>query len=102
VTVGFLPRIRPNSRALAPEQRLLVERTERAVDDIALIEGKLLTHTLDTSGEDYVRERYAGRFEKHGLSELDLPGFGEPYTREENPIPAVPKSCTSVMGDCRR
>lgn len=111
MTVDLFEITGPNSPALAPEERRLVERIERAVDDVAPIEDKLLDHSVDIGGEDVARERYPGRFENHGLPELDLPGFGEPYTGEEGQIPCgadIPHICSDcghridIGRTCRR
>jgi hypothetical protein len=111
VTVDLYSVAGPQSPALAPEDRRLVDRVAQAVEDVAPLEDSLLENTVDLYGEDVAREQYPGRFDRYGLPELDLPGFGEPYTGEEGQIPCgteIPHICADcghrvdVGRTCRR
>lgn len=88
----------PETPALAPEQRRLVKPIERAIDDVAPIRDKRLDHSVDIGVRTSLANATSGA-SRTTLPELDLPGFGEPYTGEEGQIP-FESDIPPICADC--
>jgi hypothetical protein len=104
----------PTTPALSEEDRRLVERVEDALTADEFLVDELVSSHAKYAGGDAARNKYAGRDETGDagmLPELDLPGFGKPYTGDDGQIscgagiPHVCEGCghtTEIGRTCRR